>query len=100
MDIDSKLFPEGAYWAQASAQTPAGLQSPSTEQILFTVVAPVSEYRGADINRDGKVNIYDFSILMFWWRATKIVHPYVDINKDGKVNLTDFSIMMHAWTKR
>ncbi|MEK9158903.1 MAG: hypothetical protein AAB673_02790 [Patescibacteria group bacterium] len=100
MKIDSRLFPDGAYGARASAQSPAGLQSPATGQILFTVTAAAGQCRGADINRDGKVNIYDFSILMFWWRAVKIIHPCADINKDGQVNLIDFSIMMHAWTKK
>ena len=99
MDFDSQLFAEGAYWARASAQSPAGLQSPTTEQILFTIVA-ASRCRSADINQDGKVDIYDFSVLMFWWRADKIIHPCADINKDGQVNLIDFSIMMRAWSKK
>jgi len=37
---------------------------------------------------------------MFWWRADKIIHPCADINKDGQVNLIDFSIMMRAWSKK
>jgi hypothetical protein len=49
----------------------------------------------SDINKDGKVNLVDFSILMFYWGATNAL---ADINKDGKVNLVDFSIMMYCWT--
>jgi len=49
----------------------------------------------SDLNRDGKVNLVDFSILLFNWRGTD---PVSDINQDGTVNLTDFSIMLSNWT--
>jgi hypothetical protein len=49
----------------------------------------------SDVNKDGKVNLIDFSILMFYWGSTNAT---ADINKDGKVNLVDFSIMMYCWT--
>lgn len=49
----------------------------------------------ADINSDGKVNLIDFSILLFHWGTT---NPIADLNADGKVNLTDFSILLFNWT--
>ena len=49
----------------------------------------------ADLNRDGKVNLVDFSILLFNWKTSDVV---ADINQDGNVNLTDFSIMLANWT--
>ncbi len=49
----------------------------------------------SDLNKDGKVNLVDFSILLYWWQSS---NPDVDINMDGKVNLIDFSIMMYCWT--
>lgn len=49
----------------------------------------------SDLNQDGKVNLVDFSILLYWWGSA---NPTADINMDGKVNLTDFSIMMYCWT--
>ncbi len=100
LSLDTKPVPEGVYFAAASAQTPEGLQSPQTQILQFAVISAARECRGPDINLDGKVNIYDFSILMFWWHAPHIIHCCVDINKDGKVNLTDFSIMMFNWGKK
>jgi len=50
---------------------------------------------GGDINGDNKVNLIDFSILLFHWGTA---NPLADINADGKVNLTDFSIMIFHWT--
>ncbi len=49
----------------------------------------------ADLNGDGKVNLVDFSILLFYWNTPG---PTGDINLDKKVNLSDFSIMLFYWT--
>jgi hypothetical protein len=48
-----------------------------------------------DLNGDVKVNLVDFSILLFHWNTD---HPIADLNGDGKVNLTDFSILLFNWT--
>jgi len=53
----------------------------------------------ADLNRDGKVNLIDFSILVFWWgTAGGSSNPPADINKNGNVGLEDFSILLFNWT--
>ncbi len=49
----------------------------------------------SDLNKDKKVNLVDFSILLFHWRTAD---ETADINQDGIVNLTDFSIMLSNWT--
>lgn len=49
----------------------------------------------ADLNKDGRVNLVDFSILLFHWNTDDAI---ADINLDGRVNLADFSIMMYYWT--
>ncbi len=50
---------------------------------------------GADLNKDGKVNITDFSILLYHWGTGD---SCADQNADGTVNITDFSIMLYYWT--
>lgn len=53
----------------------------------------------ADLNRDGKVNLIDFSILVFWWGTPGgNSNPPADINQNGKVGLEDFSILLFNWT--
>ncbi len=53
----------------------------------------------ADLNRDGRVNLVDFSILIFWWGTDGgDSDPPADINGDGIVNLADFSILLFNWT--
>lgn len=49
----------------------------------------------ADLNRDGRVNLADFSILLFHWGTSS---PVADINGNGNVGLADFSIMLFQWT--
>jgi hypothetical protein len=51
--------------------------------------------RRSDLNTDSKVNLVDFSILLFHWNST---NPLADINLDGKVNLVDFSVQLFCWT--
>jgi cysteine-rich repeat protein len=53
----------------------------------------------ADLNRDGKVNLTDFSILVFWWGTPGgNSNPPADINLNGRVSLEDFSILLFNWT--
>lgn len=53
----------------------------------------------ADLNRDGKVNLTDFSILVFWWGTPGgNSNPPADINGNGRVSLEDFSILLFNWT--
>lgn len=49
----------------------------------------------SDLNKDGKVNLVDFSILLFSWGTSDAA---ADINANGKVDLADFSILIFYWT--
>ena len=49
----------------------------------------------ADLNHDGRVNLTDFSILLFHWGTD---NECADQNQNGTVDLVDFSIMMYYWT--
>jgi len=49
----------------------------------------------ADLNHDKRVNLTDFSILLFHWGTD---NACADQNQNGKVDLIDFSIMMYYWT--
>ena len=53
----------------------------------------------SDLNRDGSVNLTDFSILIFWWQTSGgNSNPPADINGNGNVGLEDFSILLFNWT--
>jgi cysteine-rich repeat protein len=53
----------------------------------------------SDLSRDSKVNLTDFSILIFWWQTPGgDSDPPADINSNGRVGLEDFSILLFNWT--
>jgi hypothetical protein len=53
----------------------------------------------SDLNRDGNINLTDFSILIFWWQTSGgNSDPKADINGNGNVGLEDFSILLFNWT--
>ncbi len=89
----SVLSKEGNYSVKAKVVSPQGLVSEFSNELSFYMEAhPCS---GVDLNHDNKVNMVDFSILLYWWGKS---NTCADQNKDGIVNLTDFSIMMYFWT--
>jgi hypothetical protein len=51
-----------------------------------------------DTNCDGRVDLADFSVLLFYWQSTNPKNSRVDLNHDGKVDVVDFSILMYLWT--
>jgi hypothetical protein len=53
---------------------------------------------GGDANNDGKIDLFDFNLLMINWGETMVNNP-VDFNSDGKVDILDFNILMTTWTK-
>ncbi|HEX7260168.1 MAG TPA: hypothetical protein VF272_04535 [Candidatus Saccharimonadia bacterium] len=81
----------GTYTTSAVVQAPGGALSPQSPDTSFQVVL------SADLNNDTKINLTDFSILMFFYLQININKP-ADINDDTKTNLTDFSIMLFFWT--
>lgn len=88
----------------AKARFSIGLNALKTESIYGTAISFFVGVEGkatsnSDLNRDGKVNLIDFSILIFWWGTPGgNSNPPADINQNGKVGLEDFSILLFNWT--
>ncbi len=89
----------GTHTAKARAVTKENVVSSFSSAVSFVVDAldPADGKKPADINTDGKVNLIDFSILLFYWKQKNPANPRADINGDGTVNLIDFSIMLFQW---
>jgi uncharacterized membrane protein YgcG len=90
----------GTYKVRARARQEAlGISTGFSAYTFYGVGQQAQVPRGSDLNRDGKVNLIDFSILLFWWNTNGgNSNPPADINGDGRVTLTDFSIMIFNWT--
>ena len=50
-----------------------------------------------DYNKDRRVNLIDFSILLFWF-GKPATPPTIDCNRDRVIDIKDFSILMYFWT--
>jgi hypothetical protein len=54
--------------------------------------------RFGDLNCDGKVNLTDLSIFLYFLNQPWQIASRYDINEDGVLDLRDISIMFYYWT--
>ena len=82
-----------------SGTPPLTIQSALSSSIQLSAGVGGKVTTSSDLNRDSKVNLIDFSILIFWWGTPGgDSDPPADINSNGKVSLEDFSILLFNWT--
>lgn len=94
--IPGNSFSKGSFVVQARLRMGESGESNMSKPLLLGVgESAVAGTNRSDLNRDGKVNLVDFSILLSYWNTDDAV---ADINQDGGVNLADFSIMLFNWT--
>ncbi len=74
-------------------------QSTFSSSVQLFVGVDGQAVKPSDLNRDGKVNLIDFSILIFWWGTNAgNSDPSADINGNAKVGIEDFSILLFNWS--
>jgi hypothetical protein len=95
--LDTNPLEEGMHTTKAKAESLEGLKSAFSSVLAFYVgkYKPEEICPRADFNKDGRTNLIDFSIMLYWWGK---YNPCVDQNHDGIVNLPDFSILLYYWT--
>ena len=96
--LSAELLEEGMHTVRAKSETEGGLLSSFSKVLSFFVGEKylTSTIKEADSNGDGRVNLVDFSIMLYNWGKPK--NQATDLNSDGTINLTDFSIMLYNWT--
>ncbi|MFA6042151.1 MAG: dockerin type I repeat-containing protein [Patescibacteria group bacterium] len=90
----------GSHSVRSKATDPDGSVSEFSRSVAFQVATTelcAGKTKG-DINCDGKVDLVDFSILLFYWNKRNPANARADINQDGTVNIIDFSVMLYFWT--
>jgi hypothetical protein len=102
--INSATLIKGEYNGTAASLV-SNNPSPPSLSIKFivgdaTIVPPPPGQCGrSDLNCDGRVDLVDFSILLYYWESSDLSrNPRVDIDKSGEVGLRDLSIMLYDWT--
>jgi len=102
LSFNTQPLEEGAHTAKARSQISPEIISNFSHILSFAIgpspPVPPGKCCGADINCDSRVNLVDFSIMLYFWRQAKPTNVCADINQDGVVNLVDFSIMLYWWT--
>lgn len=97
--VNTSSFTNGTYQVRARAEQPDGDETAFSDYSFYGVGQEADVPLNTDLNRDGSVNLTDFSILLFWWDSNGgDSDPPADINRDGRVSLTDFSILLFNWT--
>lgn len=102
--LDTVILTEGFHTIKAKS-TSNGLISTFSQTLSFSIgqsaiQEPIIIVEKADINGDNKVNLVDFSILLFNWGkpSSQVSNQAVDYNNDNQIDIIDFSIMMYYWT--
>lgn len=116
--FDTRGLARGAHTAYAEA-THRGIKSSQSDTLTFLIGeravprepgVPVTLPPGApgrrvclvraDFNCDGRVNLIDLSILLYWWDKPMPpnVAERIDLITDGRVNIFDFSVLVYYWT--
>jgi hypothetical protein len=94
----------GSYYFRSRAQVGA-VSSLYSKPVVIQYYAvgqqpppPPSPYATCvDYNHDHRVNLIDFSILLYWFNKANPPRE-IDCNGDNRVDIKDFSILMYFWT--
>ena len=79
-----------------TTQNGASARSEISQDISFYIGSKsIGKSFLSDFNGDNKVNLADFSILLYYWGTSSQI---ADLNNDGKVDLQDLSILLFNWT--
>lgn len=63
----------------------------------LTLLKPKIKREVADINEDGKIDLFDLSVLLTNWGTPS--NERADLSGDGTVGTKDFSILLSKWTR-
>ncbi len=101
IELPTSRFGTGTYSARAYAQE-GNLVAPFGSLVTFSTTWEKRAHRTGDVNGDGKVNLTDFSMLLFWFNKplnnAMETFEVQDFNGDKKIDLRDFSILAYHWT--
>lgn len=102
INLDTAKISVAAHTLRARSVSATGAlstQSPFSSTVQLFVGVDGQASTPSDLNRDGRINLIDFSILIFWWQTNGgDSDPPADISRNGRVGLEDFSIMLFNWT--
>jgi subtilisin family serine protease/fibronectin type 3 domain-containing protein len=82
------------YYYYVRAYDAAGNVSNKSTTVKVTTPGTGAPRKLGDLNSDGRINIFDLSILLTRWRTTSRL---ADLNNSGRVDIFDLSILLSRW---
>lgn len=101
------------YFPGAPSPSPSVSPTPSAGPVgvgIFGIITKIIHPAppGFDLNRDGKIDLVDVSIMLYWWEKKITVSQQAaivaagrhspDFNGDGKADIFDLSMLLYYWT--
>jgi len=68
-------------------------------KFFFPTILPITPLINSDFNNDGKIDITDLSVLLYWFDRTGPKTAKYDLNNDNIVDMVDVSILFYYWNK-
>jgi hypothetical protein len=101
LDFNTSVLDYGRHTAKSQTVTGENKEEVSalSSVVSFEVgTKNIKKTLAGDMNGDGKINVVDFSIMLFWWGSSAPAAKTYDVNGDGRVDIKDMSIMFFYWT--
>ena len=92
--VNTQRFSPKIHYIEARQIDSQGIASGFSSPKNFAVSA--LSVPQADFNSDGIIDIKDWSIFLFRWKANPILRAFDDLNMDGKIDISDLSIFLKA----
>lgn len=89
------LSPATTYHYQIKSKDTSGNIGSYIDKTFVTLA--LGEKITGDINKDNKVDIFDFNLLMVNWGDSP-TNSAADLDDNGKVDIFDFNLLMVNWT--
>lgn len=83
------------YHYQIKSKDATGNIGSYTDKTFLTLAS--GEKITGDINKDNKIDIFDFNLIMVNW-GNSPTNLAADLDKNGKVDIFDFNLLMVNWT--
>lgn len=94
LNTNAACIPQGTGDTCTVSATPTPVITPTPVPVGTPTPTPVPGSTSADVNSDGRVNVFDLSILLSNWGKSGTG----DIDRNGVVNVFDLSKMLTSWT--
>jgi hypothetical protein len=93
----SSTVTDGQHTIKVKAYDAAG--NSTTSSAITVTVTNAGATKNGDITGDGKIDVFDLSVLARNWLSSGVSRSQGDLNGDGVVNIFDLSILANNWGK-